>query len=146
MEQGKSQTEGVCELLRQGQSLTTPVQCLVWIAELPQGQRFKRVARDAGVLPKKCGTGTRLLGIIEHEPLRTLLAGGHKVSPVVQTNPYAKASFQKQRWIVEALGHDEEPLPQLMGGLVGRSHLIKFSQSDENLKELRGLSQVLTEL
>src|SRR5262245_52990455 len=136
MEQGKSHTEGVCELLRQGQCLTTPVQCLVWIAEQPQGQRFKRVARDAGVLPKECGTGTRLLGIIEHEPLHTLLAGGHKVSPVVQGNPYAKASFQQQCRIVEALGHDEEPLPQLMGGLVGRPHLITSSKSYENWKKL----------
>src|SRR5262245_12061188 len=129
MEQGKSHTEGVRELLRQGQSLTTPVQCLVWIAEQPQGQRFIRVARDAGVLPKKCSMGAMLLGIIKPEPLRTLLAGGHKVSQVVQTNAYAKASFQQQRRIVEALGHDEEPLPQLMGGLVDCSHLIKFPKS-----------------
>src|SRR5262249_5795664 len=132
--------------LRQGQSLTTPVQCLVWIAKQPQGQRFKRIARYAGVLPKKCGTGAMLLSIIEHEPLRTLLAAGHKVSQVVQTNPYAKASFQQQRRIVEALRHDEEPLPKLMGGLVGRPHLIKFPKSYENRKKLWGLSQVLTEL
>src|SRR2546421_9874072 len=87
-----------------------------------------------------------LLGIIEHEPLRALLAGAHKVSQVVQGNPYAKASFQQQRRIVEALGHDEEPLPQLMGGLVGRSHLIKFPKSYENWKKLWGLSQMFTEL
>jgi hypothetical protein len=33
-----------------------------------------------------------------------------------------------------------------MGGLVGRSHLITFSKSYENLKKLWGLSQMLTEL
>src|SRR5262245_26186874 len=87
-----------------------------------------------------------LLGLIEHEPLRALLAGGHKVSQVEQGNPYAKASFQQQRWIVEPLGHDEDLLPQLTGGLVGRPHLITSPKSYENWKKLWGLSQVFTEL
>src|SRR5882724_7583951 len=74
--QGKTQTKGVCTLLRQRQRFVAAHQPLVWIAKIPQRPGGVGVTNHPRVLPMLEHSGAVLRGVVEGYALRKM--GGRR--------------------------------------------------------------------
>ena len=104
-------------LLSQGQSCTTPRQCLVWIPEYPQDVRQMKETEDPEIYSHKSNGRATLLRVGKGQGVLTVGASRAQLPQRVQDRPQPKVCDREESRVVCALGQRDESLCQLTRGL-----------------------------
>ena len=141
MTQGKRQTKGVRQLVRQGEALLAPLQRLVRIAQHPQDQGREDPASHARVLPIEESMGAVLLRVVQGHALLQVGTGRDQLAQPEQGISQGAVPLQEERRIVVPLRQGEEVFGQLTGGLQVPPYIIKPPEAKQHRADLTGVSQ-----
>ena len=83
---------------------------------------------------------------VECDPLLYVGAGREQLPLPEQWHPHCQVGLQEERRVLDAPGDSHELLPQLVGRPVLCSYQIEQGQPPQDRKELRGLTDLLTQL
>ena len=144
--QGDTQTQGVCELLREGQGRLTAGYRLVRVPEKPQGRRGAIVAAHPRVVPAiEGGMGPMPLRVIEPQPLCLMRPHRGQLATTEQAGPHGMVGLEEEVRVVQALGQAQELLPQRLHSLILPAGVRRAPESPQHAEELRWLSDLLTQ-
>ncbi len=145
--QGHGETQGVGELLGQGQRRLDADHRLVGVPEEPEGMRRLHAATHPRVVPAvERGMGAVPLRIIELHPLFQVWPGGSQLAAREQGGPQRVVGLEQQVRVLEALGQAEELLPQRPPRLIFSAYPIRMPEPQQHAEELQRLSHLLTQL
>ena len=145
--QGDGQTQGVGELLGQGQRRLAAGHRLVGVPEEPEGRASAIAATHPRVVPAvERGMGAVPLRIIEPQPLFLVRPGGGQLAASEQGGPQGVVGLEQEVRVLEALGQAEELLSQRPHRLIFAARVIHHPESPQHAEELRRLPHLLTQL
>ncbi len=136
--QGYGQSQGVGELLGQGQRRLAAGDRLVGVPEEPEARGGHRAATHAGIVPAvERGMGTVPLRLIEPHPLFQVGLGSRKLATKEQGGPQGMVCLEQEVRVLETLGQAEKLISQCPHHLIFASLIIHQPEPQEHAEELR---------
>ena len=137
--QGHGETQGVGELLGQGQRRLAAGHRLVRVPEEPEGLRRAIAATHPGVVPAvERGMGAVPLRVIEPQPLFLVRPGGGELAASEQGGPQGVVGLEQEVRVLEALGQAEELLSQRPHRLIVAARVIHLQSPHSTRKSCGG--------
>ena len=103
--QGKGETQGVGELLGQGQRRLAAGHRLVGVPEEPEGRRREIAATHPRVVPAvECGMDAVPLRLIEPQPLFLVRPGGDQLAATEQAGPQGVVGLEQEVRVLRGAG------------------------------------------